>query len=581
MRALHPVLFGLLLGVLLATAPALAATGAVVLDITTCGATADDRSDCTPAVQVALARCRSEGLHTLVFPKGRYDFFPARAPERYLAVSNNDPGLKRIAFPLVGFSDLTIDGQGADLVFHGFIVPFALDGAHAIVLKSLSIDWQRPFHSEGVVVAADAGGVELTFSDEFPYKVVNGRFVPQGDNQQGAVIDNALEFDTALRETAFQVSDNYGFCDKVTASAVSPGRVRFAGTFTAPRPKPGNLMALMPSHRLCPAIAIQESRDVRLQDVAIFHAGAMGVIAQRSSGLVLERVVVAPRPGGRRLISATADATHFSGCGGAITMTGCRFENQVDDATNVHGIYTRVTGHPDERSVEVALMHPQQFGLRVADVGDTMQFIHADTLAGYHRAAVTAVRVINQQYTVLTFAAALPAEVRLTDAVLDLRWSADFTARGNRARGNRARGFLISTPGKVLVEDNDFHVPGSAIIIAGDANYWFESGPVTDVTIRGNRFTACGYGVWGRATIAIEPEIRAEHRGSPRYHHGIRITGNAFEVVDNRVLFAHSVAGLEFTGNTFVASGAYPPVHADAQRFAVSDCDDVLLQDAP
>ncbi len=579
MRQLRPVLHCLLLALPMTIGTALFAADAATLAITACGATADDRSDCTPAVQVALARCRSEGIHTLVFPKGRYDFFPARATERYLAVSNNDPGMKRIAFPLVGVSDLVIDGQGADLVFHGIIVPFVLDGAHHITLRNLSIDWQRPFHSEGVVVAADAGGVELTFSDEFPYQIAGGRFVPQGDNQQGIEIDNALEFDTTLRETAFQVSDNYGFADKVVASAVAPGRVRFSGKFSTPQPHVGNLMALMPNHRLAPAIVILESHDVRLQDVTIFHAGAMGVIAQRSSELALERLVVAPRPGGKRLISATADATHFSGCGGAITMTGCRFENQIDDATNVHGIYTRVTARPDARSVEVKLMHPQQYGVRVADVGDLMQFIHADTLAGYHRAAVTAVRVINQEYTVLTFAEPLPAELRLTDGVLDLRWSADFTARGNRSRGNRARGFLISTAGRVLIEDNDFHVPGSAIIIAGDANYWFESGPVADVTIRGNRFTACGYGTWGRATIAIEPEIRAEHRGLPRYHHGIRIVGNAFEVVDNRVLFAHSVAGLQCTGNTFTPSATYPPTHAEAKRFTVTDCDDVMLQE--
>ncbi len=49
-----------------------------------------------------------------------------------------------------------------------------------------------------------------------------------------------------------------------------------------------------------------------------------------------------PSPGKGRVISITADATHYVNCGGYIRMIDCTFENQKDDATNIHGLYMAV-----------------------------------------------------------------------------------------------------------------------------------------------------------------------------------------------------------------------------------------------
>ena len=53
------------------------------------------------------------------------------------------------------------------------------------------------------------------------------------------------------------------------------------------------------------------------------------------------------------------------------------------------------------------------------------------------------------------------------------------------------RGILISTPGKVIVEDNYFATAGTPILIEGDTSHWFESGGTEDVLIRNNVFDNC------------------------------------------------------------------------------------------
>lgn len=82
----------------------------------------------------------------------------------------------------------------------------------------------------------------------------------------------------------------------------------------------------------------------------------------------------------------------------------------------------------------------------------------------------------------------------------------------------------------------------SAILIADDANSWFESGPVRDVTIRGNRFIHCGEPV-----INIWPENRTARTDEP-VHRNIRIEGNFFQ---GGGISAKSVQGLTVSGNRF------------------------------
>ena len=306
----------------------------------------------------------------------------------------------------------------------------------------------------------------------------------------------------------------------------------------------------------------------------------MGVIAQRSADLEVARLKVAPRPGSGRLISTTADATHFASCRGRIALTDCTFRTQVDDATNFHGVYTPVTARLDPYTVEGRLAHRQQRGQHPAEVGHRMQFVSGETLAPLHEAPVVAVRRLNSEFTELAFAEPLPQAVVPGAAVLDLHWQpTEIVLRGCTVSGNRARSFLVSVSGRVLIEDCEFHVPGAAVLIEGDANFWFESGPVSDVTICNNRFICCNYGPaqGGAAPIQISPAIRAEFRGEPRFHRRVRIEGNHFEVFGPTLLDAHSVDGLLFRGNTVATSTAYPAKSAGAPRFHVRDCSHVDL----
>ena len=536
-----------------------------------------DGSDTTLAVRRALEVARTTGEQHLIFPTGEYHFWPDRAQECYLFVSNNDESLKRLIFVLDAMEDFEIDGQNSLFVFHGSLSPFFLNGAKNIRLSNFSIEWARSFHSEAHVLSVEGDVADLHIPEQFPYQIEHERLVFTGEGGDVYGIGNALEFDPIRRETAFQVTDNYAICHWHRATEIGPREVRLEANW-ATVPTPGNVLALMSGERFCPAIIISDSANIEIENVTLHHAGGMGVIAQCSRDLTLRDVRVTPRAGSGRLVSLTADATHFSCCEGKITLENCLFENQLDDATNIHGIYHQIVKRISPREVEVRLVHPQQLGVDIVAAGDTVDFVDNETLGVYFQGIVVEVERLNRSYFRLRFDEDLPAEIAPQHAVLNRRWNPEVSITNCTARGNRARGFLLNSGGKMRVQNNTFHTPGAAILIAGDANYWFESGPVNDVTITGNRFDNCNFGLWGRAAIDIDPEIEPRRRADVLYHRNIRIENNTFRAFDPRLLRAHGVAGLVMKNNRLETTNDYPATAKNEEFFVVEGCPDADLE---
>lgn len=539
------------------------------------------RSDTTPAVLAAIKDLRAGLSNRLIFPKGRYHFRPDRAAEEYLFISNNDESLKRIAFPLFDLADIEIDGDGSEFVFHGFTIPFALRNCRNVRLSNFTMDWTRTFHSEAEILDFHEGGkqaadiLDLRIAKQFPYAIQHDQLLFDFEGAHVDGLRHMLEFDPDRRETAAHVGDNaaIGPC---RATQIEEGIVRLEGKFYRPL-TPGNILTMATGKRYCPGIAVMDCEDIAVKNVTIHHCGGMGIIAQRTRNIDLQHVQVTPNPQKDRVVSATADATHFVNCAGLIRMDDCLFENQLDDPTNVHGIYARVSQIIAPKTIEVELVHSQQRGINITQAGDTVEFVGNENLLTYHTAKVTAFQRLNKQYFILDVDTSLPKQLKVGDGVASLGWIPDVTITRCVARSNRARGFLLSTAGRVLVEDNYFHTPGAAILVAGDSNYWFESGKVRDLTIRNNHFDNCLYGVWGQAVIAIEPEISVENRPGVAYHRNITIENNRFDLADPRLLKAYCVDGLTFRDNTVAQSDRYAAGDSNGKALAITDCAHVVI----
>jgi len=547
-----------------------------VVSVAQFGLDPDKGDDASSILREAIDLCKKKHAKKLIFPKGRYDFYPDQAVEKLMFISNNTSGLKRVAMIIEDMKNFEIDGQGSTFIFHGYICPFIIENSQKILLNNFSIDFARTFDSEGTILAVQKDQLDVSFSEKYPYKIENGLLIFTDGKKTEYPYGNFLEFDPVKKETAFMVNDYYTG-PSIRVEEIGPRQVRVH----LPNAKgtPGNTMVFAPSHRLCPAITISKSQNVTVDAVNIFHSGGMGIISQMSKNISINRVKVTTTPDSKRVVSCTADATHFSNCSGKVSVTNCLFENQMDDATNVHGLYMRIEKIISPDAVLAHLVHYEQAGVDFITKGQKVELVNPASMRTYSELMVKSVKRYNDEYSQIEFKHNMPSEVKVKD-VVGLTTFPEVLFKNNVVRNNRARGLLLGSRKNIMVDGNTFHTPGAAIMTGGDAEYWFEQGGVSNLVIRNNKFENCNYGVWGNSVIQISAGSD-DKSNSPRFNRNVTIENNFFRVFDPRILDVSSVDSLIFKNNKIEESTDYPAQNEGSKPFKIINSTNVKIDAEP
>ncbi|MEN1784752.1 MAG: right-handed parallel beta-helix repeat-containing protein [Bacteroidota bacterium] len=540
------------------------------------------KEDGTRAITAALEAVRAQGASKLVLPADTLHFYTDKALEKYIAISNNDNSLKRVVFDLSDLENFTLDGQGATLIFHGQLVPFVIEGATNLTLRHFSVDWEDPLYGQGEVIAVDQEqrSFDLAISSEWNYEVHKGTLYFKTDRGWNDTGKNLFFYPNG-EGTVYHVDqyklDPWGkwHSDSYQATDLGDRKVRIHSSLTNPLPEKGWMWVSKGtddrSDRLSPAFRVYRSFGVNLKRVNLYHSGAMGLIAEKSGDITIDSMRVAANQQQHRAVSTTADATHFVNCRGMITIKNSYFAHMLDDATNVHGIYTKIE-RVDKNVLAIRQIHEEQLGFDFAEPGDSLVVADNETLMPVDTLIVAEVKWFNEGYQEIKTQTPIDPKVLPGFGVENLSWSAGLTFVNNVVEKNRARGILFSTRGKVHIAGNTFSNMMAGISISGDNNYWFESGPSREVTITDNTFVNCTSGGKGNAVIMIAPMILKPEKTNGYYGGHFSITNNHFEAFDRSIVYAMSLENLVFSDNTIVQSKTYPPLFDDKPTFEILQC---------
>jgi len=496
----------------------------------------------TPVVIQAL-REQADGLF---FPSGTYHFYPEGTGNRYLYITNNDEGLKRVVFYAENREDFSIQGENAEFIFHGRLLPFFFSKIRHLHLSGFSVDFAMPFMVEALVEACDDHYITLRFPANQKYRIIDGKICFIDDDYKFLKTSFPWEvFDTTRRERAEGRSS--GFVNISPVREIEPHLVVFPNRYS--QAKAGEWIVMKPEARLTPGLVLDSCHGVEICDVIFYSAGGMGMVAQNSFDLSLERVKTQVRPGSGRLVSVSDDAVHFANCGGKISLQNCLFENQWDDAVNIHGVYRSYI--PQNKDVHyLKAGHYQQFGIPFVKKGEHVLI----------DGKIHTVKFVEdgKQYAWFDTEEPISEDTPFGTPVLNMDRQPDVLIRDCVFRSNQPRGVLCSSGGHVLIENNQFHTPGPAILAAGDSTFWFEAGPVNDMTIRNNVFDNCFYlgASFPGAVIAFQPSVCAM-KGNEYYHRHIRILDNEFRDNHGRLLSASRTDDLVFSGNRWMRDDTY------------------------
>lgn len=514
-----------------------------VLYITDFNISPDSGADATVPFRNALEKCRKSGADTLKLAPGRYDFWPDNALRREIFVSNTSSEeecpskVKTLALLLEDQNGLVIDGCGAELIFHGKQTMLSIIHSRNITIENLDIDCLRPCGSEMVVEKVEPGCVTMRFKPDSWFEIDgNGQIELVGEGWK-TVHSHCIEYDPVA--DCMSYSDCWDSLHDARAEQVDEHVVRFdvkdTGIFTV-----GNTLTVRDHYRDEVGILNLESEGVTFRNVGIRYMHAIGAVSQFSKDVTYDHVFCEPKEGSGRILASSADFLHFSGCAGKVRVLDCRFSGAQDDPINVHGTYLKIVEKVSPRELRLRFMHDQTYGMRAFWKGDTVSFVNSATLLAKSLGVVSDMQFLDPKEVLLTLEEDVTGDiVPEEDFVENLTWTPEVEIRGCRFTRTSTRGTLVTTPRKVVIEDNEYIRTGMhAILISGDASGWYESGAVKDVTIRGNRFTGCPCNGCD-AVISISPTNRIVDPQHP-VHTGIVIENNCFETYGNPVLFSKS-----------------------------------------
>lgn len=546
----------------------------------------DGRNDYSPLVREVLGQ-NSKGRRVIEFEEGVYHFYPEKAKGMFVRVSNNDNGYKRIAFYIDGMENIEIRGNNTEFMFHGSIVPLYINNSSAVSISGISIDYDTSFMLEGKVLTNNDKdkSIDIKLRDDIRYEIKDGRLFYSGYDWSQPLGQNIV-FDPQTGAPYYYTSKylRHYERDELRAKDLGNQTVRLSGFESLVLPPVGSIYidkGPYRSNRMFPGIIVHSSSSVSISDVNIYMAGGMALIAENTEDITMDKFNVRLREGSGRYISASADATHFVNCRGTVSFNECVFENMLDDATNVHGTYMLVDEFLSEDSICVRFGHLQQEGFLFASAGDSLQLIDRQSLLPVDKFVVGDVDIINDKYWIIRSRTPLSSKTIQSAplAIENLTNTASVVMRSCSVKNNRARSILISTPKPVLIENNYFDSMMAGVIIAGDANSWFESGNVSDVIIRNNTFVNMGKGGEApQSVLQISPEIPPPSRAKGYYHGRILFQDNLVKTFDSQVIYALSVDNLEVSGNTFIQTYDYRPIFEGLSYIDAQHCNNVLIE---
>lgn len=317
-------------------------------------------------IQAAINECKRTGAHVLSFEKGRYDIWPEGAIRKEYFITNTSTEqecpskVKTIGLLFEDMKDLIIEGKGATLMFHGKMTTIALEHCKNLTFQNLQVDFERPAGSEITFTQVNGNEVEVKVHRDTRYEIVNDRMNLYGEGWRSNR-NHCIEYDPA--DETFRYSQGWNVLSTSKAKEIAPNVIHF-NVQKEYSPKVGNTLTIRDIIRDQVGWFIFESSDITLSQIQIHYMHGLGIVSQYTRNITMDRVKCMPREGSDRLLAASADMMHYSGCSGKIRIDSCYFAGAQDDP-----IYAVIALNPSNTIIDAA--HPVHRNVRI--IGNTFQ----------------------------------------------------------------------------------------------------------------------------------------------------------------------------------------------------------------
>lgn len=527
----------------------------------------------------------------LSFSPGVYHFYPDYAPKRAFHTSNTDTRnhpIKRVCILIESLENITIEGNDSMFIFHGDVMGIGIFHSQNIRIQNLSWDYGVSTLSEMTVlqtgVENDQPYADYQIGSKVPYEISKDEqsfywlserspytgelYWKEKDAKNDMVI---VGFDKKTNvKRRYSVNEGPFSTRKNKVKEIQKGIIRIYYDQVLPPEVVQNRVFeyCKVTDRNTAGAFIWESECVSLTDVNIHYLHGFGFLIQMSGNISFLRTHFVPNSKEGKYGSSFADSIHVSGAKGKVSIRDCTFKHPHDDPINIHGTFTRIQKIIDTNTLEVIYAHHQQSGFPQYHKGDKVVFFDRATMDDTLSDEYKIVDVVHPgeagndlQTMQVTLDKTVPFDTIKNDennfkyVMENVTYTPEVEIINNRFSQVPTRGILCTTRKKVLIENNHFeHITMSPIFISNDSNEWYESGPVRDLTIRGNVFHITKVEGWKfrKAAIYVHPIPLANQLSPVPIHKNITIEDNTFYMEHECVVSAENVENLVIKRNKII-----------------------------
>jgi len=481
--------------------------------------------------------------------------------------AENPEGERFSAIYLESVNNVTVDGNGATVMIHGKMTPFLFHRCKNITLKNLRIDHWRPTMSEFTIVESAPGYALIKINSEFLYRIENNILYWHSENDFSGkpyweipykgkgVLTNAYDPKTEIIDDMIcgEGDSWHGFPDILELKEIEKGLVELKFRDSKKLISAGTVAQTRSIIRVQTGGAIDKCEDVTLENLRIMSMNGFGILGQNSKNLTYINLDCTPTEG--RTIVSDADFFHFSGCSGEVKVLGCKAKGAHDDIINIHGTHLKII-ELDRKNNTVLLRysHLESWGFEAYEKGDKIEYVSGNTLLPYGEANVLCVEQ-KSPTDFLVFVDSLPdRNPAENDVVENVTRTASLLVENNVFERIPSRAILCTTRKDVVIRNNTFRNMGaSALCVADDANFWFESGRSGNIYFENNIVVNCAarYKSCGSDVIRYEPVVM-DKESTEAVHKNLYVRNNHFfnSNGDKYIIDLNYLENSEITDNT-------------------------------
>ena len=486
------------------------------------------------------------------FPRGTYLIDTANLKERMLYITNTagdneykkdeTPHKSCTPFYFENLKNVTVEGNGSGFIIHGKATNMVISNCENIKIQNLSIDVENPEMHELKVVNKKLFYVDFKVDNQSKYENVDGKLSFVGKDYVRPFTDCAK----SSWWNAHIKADNQNYIERGIHPLATTFKLRDLGKnvvraymlFTKKFIK-GDRYYLFDNRRQYAGIFVHDSKNVTIEKINQHFNYSLAFVAQNTENITIDSVKFAPRKMTGRLMCSVADFIQICMCKGQVTIKDSYFDGAGDDLLNVHGFHFKIK-EKNGNKIVVSFMHPQSHGFNPLNIGDEIAFIDVDSMLQNGTSKILESKMLNENDIELTLTDSKDAV--LGQVIENISSCPNVTFINNSSTRIITRGLLLTTRGKVLIENNDFKSTSmSGILMSDDAKTWYESGMCLDMTIRNNNFDYCG-----ENGVLILPENNV-HKGA--VHKNITIENNTFKKCMKPCFYIKSASDIVIKNN--------------------------------